>query len=284
MHLPPRFWSSTETDVADASGRHLTLRIWGWSDESETEARSVAADRLRRLIDRGGPSLGRSKRAEYYPFSPLREELLEVLGDRTDPDGFVTRNAYGATVLTTEVVLIADVDATEEPVDGGGFFRALFGRPKPATEVSPDERRIRAFADTHSSLGVHAYRTAGGFRVFVTGTGFVATDDGSRQLLEELGSDPLYMRLCDVQGTFRARLSPKPWRVGAGRAQERWPRESPDAAARHERWLGDYERRSKGAKVCAPLFRSGPPPSPVEQRVLDFHEQRTVGAANARLA
>lgn len=40
--------------------------------------------------------------------------------------------------------------------------------------------------------------------------------------MQNLYADPLYMRLCKFQATFRARLTPKPWRVEADEAAARF--------------------------------------------------------------
>ena len=59
----------------------------------------------------------------------------------------------------------------------------------------------------HPDLGVRTYRTAAGLRVIVTG---LASGPPDLTALVDLGSDDLYVRLCGLHETSRARLTPKP--------------------------------------------------------------------------
>jgi hypothetical protein len=167
MKRPPRFWARHVDVVADRHGQEFRLQTWGWSDASEAEAASRAADRIRELMARGGP--GAAESDWYYPAGPLREQLIEALGDPADPTAIVTRNRYGVEVLNTDAVVIADIDLPEPP--RAGVLSRLFSRgtrPDPADDARV---RIGRFASAHPDLGVHSYRTRAGFRVFVTGSG-----------------------------------------------------------------------------------------------------------------
>ena len=63
----------------------------------------------------------------------------------------------------------------------------------------------------------------GGLRVIVADRLMEPSSEEAGQLLERMGSDPLYVRLCRNQESFRARLTPKPWRCGHHAAPARWP-------------------------------------------------------------
>jgi hypothetical protein len=56
------------------------------------------------------------------------------------------------------------------------------------------------------------------------------------------------MTLCQKQACFRARLTPKPYRMKMRRYKVQYPREGEDAALRQ--WLADYERESRNFSVC----------------------------------
>ena len=60
---------------------------------------------------------------------------------------------------------------------------------------------------------MRAYRTRHGFRLLVSGADAHPASERARTLMAEMRSDPLYMLLCRVHDTYRARLTPKPWRV-----------------------------------------------------------------------
>ncbi|MEC4817813.1 MAG: hypothetical protein SAK29_31755 [Scytonema sp. PMC 1069.18] len=61
-----------------------------------------------------------------------------------------------------------------------------------------------------------AYRTRNGLRLIEMSREWNPREDESQTVLETLGCDHLFQHLCMSQGTFRARLEPKPWRVVAG--------------------------------------------------------------------
>jgi hypothetical protein len=82
---------------------------------------------------------------------------------------------------------------------------------------------------------------------------FDPASDEVATLLGELGCDPLYVRLCRSQQSFRARLTPKPWRCGAAPAPSRFPHETPQREAAFQQWLRDYDACCERYAVCDPL-------------------------------
>ena len=61
---------------------------------------------------------------------------------------------------------------------------------------------------------MRAYRTRAGWRFLCTNRIFDPADEDTRAFLAELGADAKYVLLCRAQRSFRARLTPKPWRAG----------------------------------------------------------------------
>ncbi len=187
----------------------------------------------------------------------------------------------------------------------GGFFRRLLtGEPAP-TPMVPAEGPTGAGADTGADavpavprpgdasvaeclacepvwefarrrpeLGVRVYRTAAGLRVLVTGAAAEPGSDRARALLTELGSDPLYVELCATHDSYRARLTPKPFRVGMRALPVSWPFVDDGARARHEAWVSEYDGRSSGHAVCRLVSASGPEPGAEEQRLVALHDTR----------
>ena len=130
------------------------------------------------------------------------------------------------------------------------------------------------FARRHPELGVRVYRTAAGLRVIATGAAAPPSSDRARALLTELGSDPLYVELCATHDSYRARLTPKPFRVGGQASTVAWPFADDAARARHEEWVAEYDGRASGHAVCRLISASGPEPGPDEQRLVALHDQR----------
>ena len=75
--------------------------------------------------------------------------------------------------------------------------------------------------------------------------------------MRDLQADPLYIRLCGAQQCFRARLTPKPWRIGVPGRPPAFPYLPRDAASL-TRWKAAYERQAAGYATCALLAEMGP--------------------------
>jgi hypothetical protein len=105
------------------------------------------------------------------------------------------------------------VDAV--PLSLGDTLRGLFGR-----KVTPEEKllqRLRELCEADESLGARLYRTHHGWRVMLVGAGITPDSDRMHDLFKALHADALYESLCERQQCWRARLTPKPYRVGITR-------------------------------------------------------------------
>lgn len=114
--IVPRFWA--EARVRDRiAGRQVTVRRWGWSDESQAAARAHAEQRARDAVERkrAGEDVRRFERKVAYngaDGAPIREEIVERHGET-----IITRNSYGSLCLNTPNVLFLDIDFPELPVN-----------------------------------------------------------------------------------------------------------------------------------------------------------------------
>ena len=281
MERLPRYWSRADGEAQAPSGRTYALRRWGWSVSSTAQAAALAAQRLGELTQsiRAGREPGRET---YYPRTPLREEVIEeVLDSGGTLIAAITRNRYGALVLNTAAVLIADVDLPRQSL--GGLLKRLFSRGEDPALAQAVER-IEAFAAAHHELSVHTYRTAAGLRVLITGSGAAPQDEAATEILQALASDPLYVRLCVAHRTYRARLTPKPWRVGLTAPAGHWPFEDDSADRAYREWIERYSAASANARVCEKLASTQGRFSEAERRIVQLHDQYVLRGAGSRLA
>jgi hypothetical protein len=155
-----------------------------------------------------------------YGCVSLREEVMDKL---CDGDGkmiaVITRNLYGSLVRNAERVMFVDIDFP--PVGTGEATRCFFARLLGRKRKSPEaEREAKARSDVEQFMAAspqwnaRLYRTFAGLRVIVAHDIFDPKSGTTLHLLRQLGCDPLYVRLCEAQECFRARLTPKPWRCG----------------------------------------------------------------------
>lgn len=268
----PRYWAREYG--YPPTGRPARVDVWGWSDHSEADARSVARSRLEEVISRAEREGGLSRSAEYYPRVPLREPVLERLDDgEGDVLAVITRNRYGADVLNTDRVVFADVDVPEweesEPGSGGGLFRRRTVSVEDAVAgVEPTLQRC--------GLPWRIYRTRAGLRVLVSGPDLAPGSERAGDLLTALRSDPLYVQLSNTYDSYRARLTPKPWRVGL-RALPSRARQVEGAAVADvdQRWLAEYVHVTRGFAVCRLVRSGGAVMAAPARRLVEAHDRRT---------
>lgn len=123
-------------------------------------------------------------------------------------------------------------------------------------------RRIDAFMAAHANWGARLYRTPAGLRLLATHRIFDPRDPAVEQQLIELGADPVFIRMCLRQNCFRARVSPKPWRIGIdAHLRPRpgvWPIK-PDKLPLRQRWVEAYETAAASHASCRFLRVLGSP-------------------------
>jgi hypothetical protein len=110
-------------------------------------------------------------------------------------------------------------------------------------------------------------------RGIVTHDVFDPKDQAALGILREMGSDPLYIRLCKAQECFRARLTPKPWRCGHSSNTVGYPIKDDEAARRFEKWEAKYDARQRKYATCRFLAHLGvEKPHPEVGRVIELHD------------
>jgi hypothetical protein len=145
-----------------------------------------------------------------------------------------------------------DVDLPETS-DGSRLARAvrsLFGtRPAPPSDP-PALATLRALIGSRPGWGVRVYSTAAGLRYLATHGPFDPAAGDTAELLTALGCDPKYVQLCRAQRSFRARLTPKPWRCGVRAMPGPYPFEDAAAAERARAWVAAYDRAAARYATC----------------------------------
>lgn len=220
-----------------ALGSSGKYKCWRSSDASESEARARAVADAAKIAAK----IGEGVRWKYgYPDRAVREEVLEqARGVGAELAWAITRNAYGCDVLNTSRTVFVDVDH-EGP-------------------AQPHLDKARRWADSHPGWSFRAYKTKAGLRLMAT-QALVLPDDPVvvADLFPAMGTDALYARLCKTQGSYRARLTPKPWRCGVNAPRWRWPWTSPEAEERFRDWLTEYRKKAGRFATCELVAEVGP--------------------------
>jgi hypothetical protein len=280
-----------------ARGSHEGTTCWGWSDADEGDARRKAEERARVVAAKVDGSAHRRETLERYPYGrrPLKEKVLEEIRDAGgETHAVLTRNSYGAVVLSTARIPFVDIDVesgAEEPQRGLlAWLRRLFTEPPVDVEAkgpSLDRKleEIEGWTRAHPEWSFRIYKTYGGLRLLVTSPLVEPKSDRFGQLCRDLGADPIYMRLCQELRSYRARLSPKPWRCGALRPPVEWPFQSKEEEREFERWLEEYRTLGEQFATCGYVTRFGSDEGDSDVRtIVEFHDRKTKVGSELELA
>jgi hypothetical protein len=302
-----RYWTRGQGEATDAQGQSIQVVSRGWSDESIEQAQNVARERARRLAQR--IAVDRSARNQYdYGDAPVPEPIIRDFRSE-GLAAVVTRNSYGSLVLNTDELAFADLDdgghepAAQQPsladfASGSlgdtlsGLF-SLFGgkQPSPAPHgpTAPKRpsnsllERVQRVAESHGLAG-RVYRTAAGYRLMVTNRRIRGGGNEAETLLNEFGSDPMYIRLCRTQESFRARLTPKPWRCDVRKPPVKFPFEGAGTEAAFRDWEAEYSQRIAGYAVCRLVTTFGDGVDPAFHKLIEYHDQETKATSDLPLA
>jgi hypothetical protein len=120
--------------------------------------------------------------------------------------------------------------------------------------------RVRHFVAARPEWCVRLYRTPAGLRLLALHRTFEPREADTVAAFEALGADPTYTRMCLNQNCFRARVSPKPWRIGMQRLRPpysaAWRPEQAELPSRRA-WIAAYDRASAGYAACRYLETLG---------------------------
>lgn len=270
MYIPDK-WVRAAGKARMPDGRELPTAVWGWGDDEES-ARQKASSRLEKL-------LARLRRGEPFPEKytyddrPVREEILDVLSSEDgEAEAIVTRNRHGVEVLNTRGLLFLDIDL---PVFGGlQALLAKFG-------LARDRSAAGVLTQLKETLGhkrgtFRLYRTSAGFRVMAVDRDFDPSGHEAAELMKVTQTDPSFVRLCTVQKSFRARLTPKPWRCKSQSPPVAYPRDDHNARQRFAAWLAGYENACQGFATCKYLETVGKSrPASFARPIIELHDRKT---------
>lgn len=252
--IVPQYWA--EARIQQRIGRRqVTVRRFGWSDDSQAAAQAHADARVREAFDQvaaGAKLMRREMKVAYHGADglPIREEIVERHGETV-----ITRNSYGARCLNTPNVLFGDIDfdrSVPAPLTyavniaallfaclvgwerksflaavavGLGFMAVghtvvgLIHRLRLHFSGGPERRahdRVTRFCAARPDWHLRLYRTPAGLRFLAMHRTFDPAEPAVAECFTALGVDRVYIHMCLNQHCFRARVTAKPWRIGIG--------------------------------------------------------------------
>lgn len=252
-----KFWKSKEFEIM-IDGALTTIVCKGASNDSLEDAAKACAEKAKRIqliVD------GKISRDLDYE-KPIREEIVEKI----DEHNIVTRNRYGALVLNTTAVNIFDIDE----------YRRSFWEVITFKQVQNSKKAILGHLKKLYEQRVlprtswRVYETAKGIRLIVLGDYINPDSRLFKKFARQINADKLYARLCVQQDCYRARLTPKPHRIGIKRIKFECPAPAQDAE-KYQNWLQKYEAKSQLFSVCRLLETFGNSLS--DNQIVEYHDR-----------
>lgn len=230
-----------------SSEESLPITCFGGSnismEDAERDAQSKI-DRIKRKI-----SEGVALSADYE--AAIREEVVMQLNEKS----VVTRNRYGARVLNTTEFSILDVDKGSDYTPS--FLAKLFGATsRKGKEIALKHLTNMADSNLLPGTGWRIYETRNGYRVIIGG---LYLDPKEKELMtvgRQCRADMLYLYLCKKQNCYRARLTPKPYRMKMPGIRYHWP-QSESEYNDSKVWVDLYETAALQFSVCKLIYTSG---------------------------
>ncbi len=240
---------------------------YGGSNFSEDDAKKDAKRKLDRVQKIMNQEI--SPDDEDYE-ADIKEEILHEI----DSENIVTRNRYGAEILNCKKTMFIDVD---------NCYRGLFDIFRGLTPKESTLKRIKKKTQRkdYSHLGFRVYETFKGFRVMVVHKDFNPKSNESDKMMRAFSADYLYKRLCKKQNCYRARLTPKPFRIDVKGIRIIFPKKDPIQEKRITKWIEEYNSKSKNFSSCKLIFKHG---RSTTNRIIEYHDQKTNALTDYELA
>ncbi|PJJ59015.1 hypothetical protein [Hymenobacter chitinivorans] len=294
------YWARTTLDCQNVAGHWFHLIAYTGSDESVVAAQAAGQQLLQERHSR----LLHDEPLHDYPSgtAPLREQLEQrIVTEHGELIAALTRNRYGSLVLNAPRVMFLDVDSHDllepprparqqpgTPFSWLGFLRNLFAPappPPPPAPAPPQpdalaqlEMRLAAWLQLHPEWNFRLYRTRLGFRLLVTHQLLGPGSAEAQQVFAAMRTDAIYVRLCQSQNCYRARLTPKPWRIGWQRPAHPFPYDTAEQVQQQRQWEQEYARRSQDFSVCELVGEYGSGTvTPEARQLTELHDAACLG-------
>ncbi|SMF46665.1 hypothetical protein SAMN02745866_02986 [Alteromonadaceae bacterium Bs31] len=194
-----QYWIEDKHSIR-IDGQLKEIKLLVGSNSSIDDAKHEALLRAKEIEARISK---RRPKGEYE--AGVREFVSEIL----DASNIVTVCRYGASILNTDQYTVLDLD---------DYAKSIWDVFKPLKGLSKKERiifKFEEFLSKNPEIGsdFRIYETANGIRVI--GKKYLdPTDRKYSRLMSKLNVDWLYLILSRKQQCYRARLTPKPYRLG----------------------------------------------------------------------
>lgn len=245
-----------------------TSKVFGGSNVSEVDAikdAEIKLDNVQKIIN------GTLAKDENY-----EADIIEEIIDKIDDENIITRNRYGALILNSKRLMFIDVDTYSRTL-----FDFIFRRKYSLKELMLRNIENTATKTVYSDFGFRVYETAMGFRILVTNKEFDAQSKESKRIMNDFHSDHLYRWLCIKQNCYRARLTPKPYRIKQQKIKVVYPNRNELQQEELSNWIKAYDEKSALFSTCRLVKEYG---RTRMNKVIEYHDKVSRIKSTAKLA
>ncbi len=250
-----KYWAEEKHKIS-IFGKAEEITLLVGSNESEESAKheaSLRAKRIEKRIAESGP------REEYEV--GIREHISDVI----DESNVISICRYGAKVLNTERYTVLDLD---------DYAKSLWDIFKPMKRMDKKEKivfKFQEFVSKHPEFGsdFRIYETTKGIRVI--GKKYLdPADKKNIRLMGKLNVDWLYVVLSQKQQCYRARITPKPYRLRIKTIKVKSPLFCQSDT--YKNWANMYDEASRNYTVARYIKSIGRDFS--SDKVIKYHDER----------
>ncbi len=263
-----QYWVKASGQI-DLRGQQQPITCYGGSNQSHSHARARAAEKI--------AAIQRKIDGHHNAFEGYEAEIREQIIQQIDRQNIVSRNRYGALVLNSENLLFIDIDQPRY-----SLLDTLLDRSGRAWKKSKILQLVdkKVTKPTYRGLAFRIYETHSGVRVLVTGKPFEARSKATQKMMRDFNADRLYTTLCQKQNCFRARLTPKPYRMRCKAHKVAYPR-TPDQDHDLQVWLQTYEQECQAYGTCRLVKTIG---HELRNQAIEYHDTLTKARQPIELA
>jgi hypothetical protein len=260
-----RYWTEETFNISiDSNIEEIKLLVGSnISKEEASKDASIQAKKIEQRISE------RTPKEEYD--AAIKEHVSEII----DESNVITICRYGAKIWNTTEYTIFDLD--DYPVDFFDLFKSLRKLTKKERIIFKFEERIKRYPMLGSDFRL--YETAKGIRVI--GKKYIdPTGKQYSSLMRKVNVDWLYTQLSMKQNCYRARLTPKPYRMRIRTIKIKSPLDC--EKDHYKEWSKAYDQKSLNFSVVKLLKSIGQDFS--YDRVIKQHDEMCNAHKNYKLA
>lgn len=260
-----KFWVKDRFTIRIAD-RDEQISVLAGSNTSLEDAHREAEGKAKAIEKR----IANGESIDTYQVA-IKEHVLEILDD----ENVITVCRYGAKVLNTSKYTVLDLD--DYPVSFFDYFRPIRKLSKKDRIIAKFEQNIKKTPVLGSDFRI--YETQKGIRVI--GKRYIdPSSKGYTKIMRRLGVDWLYITLSRKQNCFRARLTPKPFRMKHQTIKIKSPIDC--KTQDYKEWDKSYTRESLNFSVVKLVKVVGSDFS--QEHVIKMHDMRCNLHGNKKLA